>query len=731
MIQLLQKHSLTVRDKFRPLRMSLKLNEKQSTATITIGPEAPEIIVGDWLRDETDPGAGIVWRVKSVENAYDGKGRTINCEHIINVLSDYLLFGEITPATITGNSKATVCSVNDALRYVLSYQQDWRAESIMNNEEQAYSFNGDDVMSAVEAIANTVGGGWRYDFSSYPFGLGLGTDAISSKDLSRMSMNRNVKTIRMIVDKTRMYTRFYPIGQNDLHLPEQYVSMNEEIYGTICRTETNANITKVDDLRQWAQSRIRDHSFPQVTVSISGLDLSKVTGEYMDTFVLGRECTVPLPEYGTEIVQTITELNYQDKVNDPTNVTVTLANIREDVATIVTKLKKASGSGSRVAARQQSSSKELILNTVKAVQIAGPTNNQYTLQYQLVKDTDWQSAGTFSRAVTSWAVAASAGTIRVTAKPQEQTKNIQVRGAAASWSGYRYTGKIQYSQDGSNWYDTGATYTVDASEIYGQGWAAAYAKVELPKTTQTANSYCYIKTPTQTPGYQRQDTYALVSNTDNSVDLRYYDSTSGWITVARLNHNKYSAGWAAAYGNVELAQTVQTANNYFYIKTPASTEGAQIQSTYGLASNGDNAADVRYWTGSSWVTVARLTHGKYDAGWKAAGSATQIPTESSTSSHSFYIVRPSETNGGATVQESYNMVAASNGSYADLQYWNGSAWVTVARVQNPNAHSNAVTFTKDHMTSETVGSVTIYKFWYTLTNSTGSWPYSGRNTFYY
>ena len=83
------------------------------------------------------------------------------------------------------------------------------------------------------------------------------------------------------------------------------------------------------------------------------------------------------------------------------------------------------------------------------------------------------------------------------------------------------------------------------------------------------------------------------------------------------------------------------------------------------------------------------------------------------------------------MQESYNMVAASNGSYADLQYWNGSAWVTVARVQNPNAHSNAVTFTKDHMTSETVGSVTIYKFWYTLTNSTGSWPYSGRNTFYY
>ena len=46
--------------------MSLTLEERNSTASLTLGPEAPEITMNDWLRDDTEPGQGVIYRVKTV-----------------------------------------------------------------------------------------------------------------------------------------------------------------------------------------------------------------------------------------------------------------------------------------------------------------------------------------------------------------------------------------------------------------------------------------------------------------------------------------------------------------------------------------------------------------------------------------------------------------------------------------------------------------------------------------
>lgn len=77
MIKLLNGHSLTEKARFQPESMPMVLNERQSTATITVGPAAPEIKVGDWLQDMDEPGAGIVWRVKTVDTQYETKTRTL------------------------------------------------------------------------------------------------------------------------------------------------------------------------------------------------------------------------------------------------------------------------------------------------------------------------------------------------------------------------------------------------------------------------------------------------------------------------------------------------------------------------------------------------------------------------------------------------------------------------------------------------------------------------------
>ena len=88
MIALLNGHSMTKKERFVPESQPLNLAERASTTTLTVGPSAPEIGVGDWLQDMDEPGEGIVWRVKTVEKQPLLESRTVQLEHLINTLKD-------------------------------------------------------------------------------------------------------------------------------------------------------------------------------------------------------------------------------------------------------------------------------------------------------------------------------------------------------------------------------------------------------------------------------------------------------------------------------------------------------------------------------------------------------------------------------------------------------------------------------------------------------------------
>jgi len=351
MIKLLNGHSLTVRDRFRAEKFALNLSERQSTATITIGPEAPEIKPGDWIQDEDEPGAGIVWHVKSVETAYESETRTLNCEHLIATLRNQIMFGEIKPGTMAGNYAASVCTAQQAARYVLNQQSDWTLGSFGFTKSAPYNFNSDDLLEALETISSSLlQAWWSYDFSRHPFRLNI---TQPGNEICEMRMSRNIQTLKMSVDMSRMYTRYYPIGKNNLHLSGGgYVSKNENLYGIICRTETDNDLDTQDKLRARAEERLNNHAEPLVTVTISGQDYSEATGESLDRIVLGRMCNIPLPGYGTVISERIIKISWGDKVRDKNSMTVTLANQVEDVASIVNKLNKSVKKGKKSHAKQ-------------------------------------------------------------------------------------------------------------------------------------------------------------------------------------------------------------------------------------------------------------------------------------------------------------------------------------------------------------------------------------------
>lgn len=366
---LLSGHSLTARDRFQPETMSLNLEERNSNATITLGPEAPEIGVKDWIRDDTEPGKGIVWRVKSVTENMETRTRTIALEHCVQALKDLVLFGEIQPKDITGKSTDKKCTAKQAVNYILGKQKDWKLGEMAKNPSNPYSFSGDTLYAALETVTGSLQDvQWEYDFSSYPFTLHL--RAYPAGFQSEMRMSRNITSLRRQIDRSRMFTRFYPIGKNNLKLGgNHYVQKNTDLYGVICKVETDQSLDTTEKLEAWANKRLNRHAQPTVTITISGQDLSTATGEALDKIQLGKNCRVPLPEYGTTIQERVTKLSWSDKIGKPTDMTVTMANNLEDVAKIINNLQKNASSGGRAGAKNSEEDHAWINDTTEKVEI--------------------------------------------------------------------------------------------------------------------------------------------------------------------------------------------------------------------------------------------------------------------------------------------------------------------------------------------------------------------------
>lgn len=684
MIALMKKEDfVTVRDRFRAEKFAMNLGERDSTATITIGPEAPEIYLGDILRDEGEPGAGIYWRVTKVDTDYKTNTRTINCSHVISMLREKILFGEQTTATIAGKSGVKTCSAKVAMRYVMSFQRDFELgdfpagyESVSN----AYSFNGDDLFSAMETISETLEDcWWEYDLTKYPFKLHI-RDRRQANVETTLRLTRNIQNAKLSVDRSQMYTRLFPIGKNDLQLDEKYVSRNENLYGMVCKTETNAEKETKSALKAWAQTQLKIHAEPAVTVTITAMDLSQQTGEPMDHIMLGAICQMPLPEYGTTILERINRMSWSDKIRDPNSVTVTLANTRTTATSIVASAIKSSSKSSRVSTT----------NTVKGIldidlKQDKKDKNKFTLWKEDYKGV-WTDVGTFSRAVTSWTVSVTDGAIKVTAKPQDQSKTVRIRDGGGEWSGQTYTGEIEYSSDdGANWKPTGVSYSADGSEIYTagrtDGWDAARAEVD-PPDANTSTAYMDFGVPGE--GVGTSSSYRFTVSADN--DYAYIKNAVNTI-VAQVSNPAYSSGyssgftagrtdgWDSARAEVDPPDE-NTSTAYMDFGVPG--EGAGTTSSYRFTVSVDN--NYAYIKNAVNTTVARVSHTLYSDGWQAARDKVDPPDENTSTAYMDFGV-PGQ---GTGTTSSYRYTVTCGQNYAKIVNASGKTVAQLAQYYNKN-----------------------------------------------
>jgi len=348
---LLDKGSLTPKRKVPLEAMSLQLRERDSTATIT-PVSMSGISTESWFMDDTNPGKGIVWQVQSIQTDYATNTPSITLEHVINKLKNRVMFGEHTAAEITGTPGATRCTAKQAIQYILRFQDDWVLGSFGYSDSNPYKFNGDTLYDALETVSNSLDDPWwSFDTTKYPFVLNINPRPDGT--VCKLLPGRNLTAITKTVDKNGMYTRFYPIGKDDLHISGDFVGKNSEKYGIICKVGTDTSLETEAELRAWASSNLNRHCEPTVTITADAMELADKTGESLDRLTLGRLCCIPLTEYDTEINERITELNYPDKIHQPEVVRVTMCNNRNDITRIIAEAIKETARGGRGGARQQ------------------------------------------------------------------------------------------------------------------------------------------------------------------------------------------------------------------------------------------------------------------------------------------------------------------------------------------------------------------------------------------
>ena len=346
---LLAGHSNNPAGVLRPLTMGQQWRvDSLSTATMELDEESPEVSVGDWVRVFAPNGLEGVFYVKTLKQDKITKKTSVSLEHTFGLLADMVVFGEKKP-TDMGGTGSTV-TTGAAITYLLNqqtetlwtlYQNDFQAVA------QGWKFTNSQISADLNDIAEAIQDcQWEFDQSVFPWRLSLKAWPVDAS--MEMRMNRNISTMKVSIDRSRMYTRCYPTGKNNKHIDSvnggiSYLDRNTETWGVVAQVITDNSIADPALLKAWGEKQLKKNAEPAVTVSISGYELSKATGETMDKIVPGRICRVPLPKFETTITERVTELNWKNCMLDEESCTVTLANEHKTIAGVLNE--KAGGGG--------------------------------------------------------------------------------------------------------------------------------------------------------------------------------------------------------------------------------------------------------------------------------------------------------------------------------------------------------------------------------------------------
>lgn len=332
--------------RIRPEKLSYTLNMAPlSIATLTMPKSEAEVSVGQFMELYDTQGSIGIFRVENIATTYKPgffarmleklgireASVTVTLKHALCTLEDGVVIGY---QEFGGTGK----NLRSVLAALLAMQPRimWQLGTVDYNTAFQYSFENEGLLTAIISLAEPLSDEylWSCDFSTSPWTLNLIT--APEGDQSEMRLGRNIDNVKVEVDRSELCTRLWPLGYGEgvNQLTISNVNNNKKYldsdtvsaWGVVNSVYAETSVTDAATLKAMAEQVLERVKQPKVTVTVSGIDLSALTGEPFDRFYVGRKCRVPLPDYGLWIDERVISIQKNDVFGDNAKVKVTLAN---------------------------------------------------------------------------------------------------------------------------------------------------------------------------------------------------------------------------------------------------------------------------------------------------------------------------------------------------------------------------------------------------------------------
>lgn len=303
---------------------------------------------------------------------------------------------------------------------------------------------------------------------------------------------------------------------------------------------------------------------------------------------------------------------------------------------------------------------------INSIQISGPTNNVYTLQYKTYNDSDWQDAGTFSRATTltgAWGSGADADKFIVTASPQGNQ--------------YKYSPPLRLNGRTDQSTFSAEVYYADGSSVTAKKTVYGY----LVLGGSTSGSYVEVNANAQGTGtgYARLGVGTLYTNGYNSGYSTGYSAGKTYeYGIVRTRFNAASGSYyIEAYENISGVPGITNSSITYKLATSGSTSSTKViitnPSGTQISSTPELPVGSLYTSGQNAVTLNNPT-------WTYA-----LPNESKATNTATVSTTGRPTNLSKTVPVTLSQGNWSNGAKTvDITTTNGSV-VARTSVTAPSA----------------------------------------------
>jgi phage minor structural protein len=336
--------------RLRPVQMSVNLEiVPLSTASMTLLKD-DTVTARSFVEIYTSIGSVGIFRVRAPQESYGDETITVECEHAITEVADYLIKEDYEKAM----------NAQTAMKTLFSHYKGklWKLGSLTNlsgtvNVIASYNTVLEAMLAILDQQRDLM---MTFDFTTSPWTINFTKKGTVVAAEGRLS--RNVKSAKVTYDDSNLCTRVYADGLTGTkdnvygHIDASTLSK----YGVVEKTVSGSD--NKDDTTRAAKAFLNDNKEPKVSVEIDAADLSLITGEPLDTFELGKLCRLALPDDDVTIEQHITSLSWDDVFNNEESIHVTLAAKKDTVLSFLHDVETSGGRGGGSASRKTDKNKK-------------------------------------------------------------------------------------------------------------------------------------------------------------------------------------------------------------------------------------------------------------------------------------------------------------------------------------------------------------------------------------